>query len=117
MQQPKNSTFGDRASASAEAKKAMLAKFQSKPMVKAPEPVDRTARRQAELEVLRAQRNAEKEAARVEREAIEAEAKRVRQEAEMAEMESRRGARKERKTLERSEAQSRRAARLAAFMR
>ncbi len=117
MQQPKNTTFGDRATASADAKKAMLAKFQAKPAIQATEIVDRAARRQAELDAVREQRNAEKEAARVEREAADAEAKRVRVEAELADLENRRGARKERKTLERSEAQSRRAARLAAFMR
>ena len=117
MQQPKNTAFGDRASASADAKKAMLAKFQAKPAVKAPEQLDRAARLAAEREAIRMQRAAEKEAIRVEREAAEAEAKRIRMEAEAAEFEARRGARKERKVLERSEAQSRRAARLAAFMR
>ena len=117
MQQPKNSTFGDRATASAEAKKAMLAKFQAKPTVTAPEQVDRNARRAAELEAVRQQRAAEREAARVAREAAEAEAKRVAVEQELAALDARRGARKERKTMERSEAQARRAARLAAFMR
>ncbi len=117
MQQPKNSTFGDRATASAEAKKAMLAKFQAKPTVNAPEQIDRSARRAAELEAVRVQRATEREAARVAREAAEAEAKRVAVEQELAALDAKRGVRKERKTMERSEAQARRAARLAAFMR
>ena len=117
MQQPKNTAFGDRISASADAKKAMLAKFQAKPTVAATEQVDRAARRAAELEAVRAARAAEREVARAEREAQEAEARRVAQEAELLALEAKRGQRKTHKPLERSEAQARRAARLAAFMR
>ena len=117
MQQPKNTTFGDRATASADAKKAMLAKFQAKPAVAAPVGVDRAARRAEELEQVRSARVAERESARVAKEAADAEARRIAQDAELLALDAKRGARKERKTMERSEAQARRAARLAAFMR
>jgi hypothetical protein len=58
--QLKNSTFSDRAAASAAAKQALLAKFKPKPAVTAPEPVDHEAERKAKIEALRKQRLEEK---------------------------------------------------------
>ena len=54
--------FDDRLKASAEAKKAMLAKFQPKPAVTDPDFDNRHAEREAELERVRNARNAEREA-------------------------------------------------------
>lgn len=52
--------FQDRATASLEAKKALLAKMKVKPMVTAPSAPDRAAIREAELAELRAKREAER---------------------------------------------------------
>ncbi len=54
--------FDDRLKASAEAKKAMLAKFQPKAAAPDPDFDNRHAEREAELERVRAERNAEREA-------------------------------------------------------
>jgi hypothetical protein len=69
--------FNDRLKASAEAKKAMLAKFQPKPAVQDPDFEKRHADREAELEAVRAKRQAERDA---KRQAAE-DAERVREEA------------------------------------
>lgn len=58
--QPKNSSFSDRQAASDAAKKALLAKFKPKPMVVAEAPIDHEAEKRARMEVIRAQREAEK---------------------------------------------------------
>lgn len=88
MKQPKNSSFADRMTAAAEARKALQEKFRPKPAVKTTEFVDRETRRAAELEAVRAARAAEREAKRsaqaeLERQAAEAEAK-AREERETA---------------------------------
>lgn len=54
--------FNDRLKASAEAKKALLAKFQPKPAVQDPDFENRHAEREAERERIRAERLAEREA-------------------------------------------------------
>ena len=54
--------YSDRLKAAAEAKKAMLAKFQPKPAVTDPDFDNRHAEREAELERVRAERLAEREA-------------------------------------------------------
>lgn len=54
--------FNDRLKASAEAKKAMLAKFQPKPTVQDPDFDNRRAAREAEIEAVRAARAAERQA-------------------------------------------------------
>jgi uncharacterized protein (DUF1800 family) len=59
--QPKNSSFSDRAAASAAAKKALLAKFKPKPAVTAPEPIDHAAEREARVAAIRAERQRQKE--------------------------------------------------------
>jgi len=56
--------FDDRLKAAAEAKKAMLAKFQPKAAVQDPDFEKRHAEREAELERVRAERAAEREAKR-----------------------------------------------------
>lgn len=87
----KNNSFQDRASASLEAKKALLAKMKVKPAVAAPEGLpDRAAAKAAELAELRAKREAE----RTERRRVAAEADSLRREieafnAETAELELR----------------------------
>jgi hypothetical protein len=80
MKQPKFGSFADRQAASAEAKKALVAKFRPKPTVVDPEFEARRLQRELELEELRAQRSAEREAKReesakraAERQALEAE--------------------------------------------
>jgi hypothetical protein len=56
--------YNDRLKASAEAKKAMLAKFQPKSAVQDPDFDNRHADREAELEAVRAKRAAERDAKR-----------------------------------------------------
>jgi hypothetical protein len=73
-------SFEDRLAAQAEAKKAMLEKFKPKPAVRETPYIDRQAQRQAELEKVRAERQAARDAkkaaaAEVERQRLEAEAK------------------------------------------
>lgn len=86
----KHNSFQDRASASLEAKKALLAKMKVKPTVTAPEGPDRASIKAAELAELRAKRDAE----RAERRRVQAEADAVQREieafnAETAELELR----------------------------
>jgi hypothetical protein len=105
--------FADRAAASNEAKKAMLAKFKPKPMVAAPDTLaDREAAKQAELERVRLERLAAKESKRIA--TIEAEQARIRAEieAEAAKLELVRSARKERQSKEKEESRLRRELRM-----
>jgi|HubBroStandDraft_1064217.scaffolds.fasta_scaffold1264513_1 hypothetical protein len=80
MKPPKYGSFAERQTASADAKKALVAKFTPKPTVADPEFEARRAERKAEVEALRAQRVAERlvkreQSARkeAERQALEAE--------------------------------------------
>jgi hypothetical protein len=80
MKPPKFGSFAERQAASAEAKKALVAKFKPKPTVADHGFEERRAAKQAELEALRAQRAAERQAKRedsarkdAERRALEAE--------------------------------------------
>ncbi|MFI4936143.1 MAG: DUF6481 family protein [Caulobacterales bacterium] len=80
MRNPKNTTFTDRLAASAESKKALVAKLRPKPTIVDPEFEARRAAREAELEAVRATRAAERAAKReasakrdAERRALEAE--------------------------------------------
>lgn len=79
--QPKQSSFSDRAAASAAAKQALLAKFKPKPAVTAPEPINHEAERLAKLEAVRAQRAVEKEAKQKAREEAAAAAEQARMDA------------------------------------
>jgi hypothetical protein len=83
MKPPKYGSFAERQSASVEAKKALVAKLRPKPTIVDPAFEERRAERQRELETLRSQRVAERQAKR--EEAERKEAKRVALEAEIAE--------------------------------
>lgn len=115
MNHAKKIDYNERLTAAAEAKKALLEKFKPKPMVVAPEPIDRAARIAAEREAIRARRAQEREAARIARE----EALRAQQlaavAAEAAALEMKRAERKDRKQTMKMNAQQRRAERLAAY--
>ena len=104
MKDPLKTGFQDRISAAAEAKKAMLARMKPKPTVSDPNFVDRATRKAQELEAVRAQRAAEKEAAKAEAEAkrlAEIEARAAEAETEL---EAKRRERKERKAAAKEEA-------------
>jgi hypothetical protein len=109
-----NTGFADRQKASAEAKKALLAKFQPKPTVTAAQPLDRAAAKAEELLRVRAERAAAKAAAR--QAALDAEEAARQTDAALAEaaLDAKRGERKERKALTKAEAKAKRDARYAA---
>lgn len=113
----KTDDFKDRLKSQADAKKALLERMKPKPTVTAPVLVDRESERQKELERVRAERAAAKEARRLAREQAEAEAARARFDAEQAALEARRAERKERKQSEKADAQQRRVDKLAAYSR
>ncbi len=115
--QPKNTGFADRLTTAAEAKKALLEKFKPKPMVTAENLEDRETRRKAELEAVRAQRAEEKETARLARAVKAEEARKAKLAADLAAIEARRSAIKNRKALEKQDAQSRKAARMEIYGR
>jgi hypothetical protein len=74
MKPSKLPSFAERQTASVEARKALVAKFKPKPTVPDPEFEERRLQRQLELEELRAQRAAERQAKREESERKELEA-------------------------------------------
>ena len=117
MKQLANPGFNDRLTAAADAKKAMLARFKPKPTVVAENLVDRTARREQELEAVRQARAEDKERQRTERALAEEAARAARMADEQAMLEAKRSQRKERKQLEKIDSQSRRAARLSMYSR
>jgi hypothetical protein len=61
MRELKNSSFAERQALANDAKKAMLAKFKPKPAVTDPNLDERKAAKAAELEIIRAERQAERE--------------------------------------------------------
>ena len=73
MKPSKLGSFSDRQAASAEAKKALVAKFKPKPTVVDPQFEDRRLQRELELEEVRAKRAAERAAKREESARKEAE--------------------------------------------
>lgn len=103
MQPLKNNGFADRIAAAEDAKRARLAAFKPKPMIKAVEPIDREAERAAEREAVRAARAAAKEAERL-----------AQEERQAADQAAKRSAIKERKALTAAEQKARRDARYAA---
>jgi hypothetical protein len=115
MNHAKKIDYNERLTAAADAKKALLEKFKPKPMVTAPEPIDRAARLEAEREAIRAKRATEKEAARIAREAAQEAARQDAIAAELAALEAKRAERKDRKAMMKMNAQQRRAARLEAY--
>lgn len=87
MKNPNDRSFADRQANSANAKKALLERFKSRPGPDDPVMVQRRAERQAVAEA-RAAREAEKEAARIEQERLDEIARLEREEAErLAEIE------------------------------
>ena len=106
--------YAERLKTAADARKALLAKFQPKAAIPAAEPIDRAASKAAELAQVRLAR-AEAKTARQEaaaqalQEAREAEAAIA-----TAELDAKRGVRKERKALSKVEAKAKRDARYAA---
>ena len=114
MNSPLNTGFADRLKTASEAKKALLAKFQPKPMVADPQFAERAAQRAAELEKVRQDRID----ARVAAKQAQAEAQEAIRLAEVAEeeavLDAKRGERKERKALTKAEQKTKRDARYAA---
>ncbi|WP_304165125.1 DUF6481 family protein [Phenylobacterium aquaticum] len=114
MNQTLNTGFAERLKTAAEAKKALLAKFQPKPTVVDPEFTARAERRAAELEKVRSDR-LEARAAAKQAAADAVEAARLAHEATAeAELEAKRGERKERKALTKAEQKAKRDQRYAA---
>lgn len=107
--------FSDRQADAADAKKALLAKFKPKPTVTAEAPVDRAAVREAELEIVRVERAADRERARIAREEAAAAAAAAVAEQEAAALSAKRENRKERKAMEKATSQAKRAERFAGF--
>ncbi|RYF95570.1 MAG: hypothetical protein EON95_01010 [Caulobacteraceae bacterium] len=104
MKDPLKTGFNDRIAAAAEAKKAMLARMKPKPTVTDPNFVDRATRKALEVEAIRAQRAAEKEAAKAAAEARRLAEIEARAEAAETELEAKRRERKERKAAAKEEA-------------
>ena len=116
MKDLKQTSFSDRQSAAAEARKAMLAKFKPKPTVTAPEGVvTRAEQREVELEQVREQRLLEREIAREARAKAEALKRAAEEEAAKLLQASKRESIKDRKARERAEALARRQAQFAAL--
>ena len=109
-----NTGFADRLKTAAEAKKALLAKFKTRPTVTDPLFAEREAMKAAELERVREERA---QARAAEKQAI-ADAEQAVRDAEAAEaaaaLEAKRGERKERKILTKAEQKAKRDARYAA---
>jgi len=109
-----NTGFADRLKTASEAKKALLAKFQPKPTVVDPLASERAAMRAAELNQLRQDHATAKAAAKQ----VIADAKEAIRQAEAdavaADLDAKRGVRKERKALSKTEAKAKRDARYAA---
>ena len=110
MKHIKGFEFSDRREAAAEAKKALLAKFQPKPAATAANIDEIKAAREAERERRRQERAAAKEAARLAKIAAEEAQKAAAVDAEQSAIEAKRQERKDRKALMKLEAQKKREA-------
>jgi hypothetical protein len=110
MKHIKGFEFSDRREAAAEAKKALLAKFQPKPAAAAADIDQVKAAREAERERVRQERAAAKEAARLAKLAAEEAQKVAAVDAEQAAIDAKRQERKDRKALMKMEAQKKREA-------
>lgn len=114
MHKPLNDGFADRQKTAAAARQALLARFKPKPAKPAAEPIDRAAEREAALVEVRYER------ARAKSEKLEAAAGVIAAEAQAlaeqqaAELDAKRGQRRERKALSAAEAKAKRDARYAA---
>ncbi len=103
MKDPLKTGFAERISAQQEAKKALVAKLKPKPMIQAEVFESREELRERELATVRQARAEAKEIARLAAEA-----------AALAELEAKRGDRKERKALTKAEQKTKRDAKYAA---
>jgi hypothetical protein len=109
-----NTGFADRLKTASEAKKALLAKFRPKPTVVDPLASERVAMRAAELAQVRADHAATKAAAKQATADAKEAVRQAQADAETAELDARRGVRKERKALTKAEAKAKRDSRYAA---
>ena len=113
MRDIKTATLAERMKASAEAKKALLAKFKPKPAAPDPAFAERATRKAAEIEAVRQARAEAKEAVRRARVEQEEAAQQKIVLSELSELETIRAARKERKAAMKAEARAKREARSA----
>ena len=104
----KGASFSDRMKTSAEAKKALLAKFKPKPAIPDPLFEQREALRQAELERVRAERAEAKAAAKRAVEEAEAARREALANDEASILEAKRVERKERKAQAKADARAKR---------
>jgi hypothetical protein len=107
-------SFSDRLKTAAEAKKALLDKFRPKPTVTDPQFAERAAMREAELGQVRADRAQAKADAKQATADAEAAAQAALAADEAAQLEAKRGERRERKALTKVEQKAKRDARYAA---
>jgi hypothetical protein len=114
MKENERSGYAERLKKAGEARKALLAKFQPKATAGAAEPIDRAARKAAELAEVRVQRAATKLARReAAAEALD-QVRKTEEAVAAADLAAKRGERKERKALSKAEAKAKRDARYAA---
>ena len=113
MREPKikKSELAERLDRSADAKKALMAKFVRKPTVTDPGFEDRVARKAAELEAVRQARIAAKEAARQAKIDAEEAVKQAELQTEEGQLAAKRNERKERKAQAKAEARAKKEAR------
>jgi hypothetical protein len=114
MNELRNTGFADRQKTASEAKRALMAKFQAKPMVTDPHHAQRASLRAAELDKVREERaDARAVARQAAADARQAEAD-AQAAVEAAALDAVRGARKQRKILTKAEAKAARDAKYAA---
>lgn len=114
MKQADRTNYSERLKTAAEARKALLANFQPKPTVTAPEVRDRAALKAVELARVRQERAEARLARREAVAAAEAAAREAEAQSAAAVLDAKRGERKERKALTKAEAKAKRDARYAA---
>ncbi|HTK34399.1 MAG TPA: DUF6481 family protein [Caulobacteraceae bacterium] len=114
MNETQNTGFAERLKTAAEAKKALLAKFRPKPTVVDPLASERVAMRAAALTQTRADHAAAKAAVKQAAADAQEAVRQAQADAEAADLDARRGVRKERKALTKAEAKTKRDARYAA---
>lgn len=114
MNRALNTGFADRLKTAAEAKAALLAKFQPRPSIVDPNFTGRPERRAAELEQVRGKRAEARAAARQTALETQEAARKAQLALDAADIDAKRGQRKQRKVLTKVEAKAKRDARYAA---
>lgn len=114
MRQDPTTGYADRLKTAADARKAMIAKLQPRVSVPAAQPIDRAARKAAELAQVRQARAAAKTVKQEAAAQVLEDARQAEEAVVAAALENRRGERKERKALSKVEAKAKRDARYAA---